>query len=344
MSLQARRGDRNGRASAKTPKRPREEDEVPPSSASPEPLLKRVQTSAASVDELVGWETISEARVDYWRKHGTWPTEEQEKEMDRFRDIVRHALARKRLSAFLRRKRLDASINAETLPPEDILFSDDLFEKTLDMLKGRNEARVIRDIVQLNNLIPIYGPHCSYFAATYDMYLPFLTCEIKCGAALFLLVGRENELHREISGFSISHSDECVRIWGHYTINGRYFTFFRHPIAKFDISKTVQGDNRWMAYNFIRNIYDLWLPEHLKRICSTIDMLPVDLNFEVSDQPEPQFPGQELASLHSGLSQRFEDYSLANNGVIPDSQPGVQQITPDTTIPSESIKSKRNKK
>lgn len=94
-------------------------------------------------------------------------------------------------------------------------------------------------------------------------------------------MGRENELHREINGFSISHSDECVRIWGHYAIiNGRDFTFFRHPIAKFDISKTVQGDNRWMAYNFVRNVYDLWLPEHFKRICSAIDMLPADLNFE----------------------------------------------------------------
>ena len=66
------------------------------------------------------------------------------------------------------------------------------------------------------------------------MYLPFLTCKIKCRAAaldvanqqnahsqtvalrglieLFRLVGQENELHQEISGFSISHSDECVRI------------------------------------------------------------------------------------------------------------------------------------
>ena len=469
---------------AKTLKRPREEDQVLPSRASPEPVLKRVRTYAASVGEPVGRKTISEARVEFWRENGTWPTEEQEKTMDRFRDIAHHALARKRSSASLRRKRSDASINAETVPTRtpsdqqsreqksapykhplyecqlkdrgsfmgkygqgitleceelcqrlleapqvphgDTLFSDDLFEKTLDMVKGRNETRVVRDIAQLivppaeilaargakhleplrettnagwNNAIPICGPRpqpdyglgfkreaftveqlqklqpfignvlqdCSYFAATYDMYLPFLTCEIKCGAAaldvadrqnahsqtvalrglieLFRLVGRENELHREINGFSISHSDEYVRIWGHYAvINGRDFTFFRHPIAKFDISKTVQGDNRWVAYNFVRNIYDSWLPEHFKRICSAIDMLPADLNFVVSNQPEAQFPDQELASSRSGLSQRFEDYCLADEGVISDSQPSTQQITPDTTIQSESSNSKRKKK
>ena len=59
------------------------------------------------------------------------------------------------------------------------------------------------------------------------MYFPFLTCEVKCGAAaldiadrqnahsmtmavrgiveLFRLVKREKELHREILAFSISH-------------------------------------------------------------------------------------------------------------------------------------------
>ncbi|XTI92895.1 hypothetical protein V2W45_834431 [Cenococcum geophilum] len=58
-------------------------------------------------------------------------------------------------------------------------------------------------------------------------------------------------------------------------------------------------------------------------------------SFLISNQSEPQFSDQELASSHSGLSQRFEDHSLANKGVIPDSQPSVQQITPDTTIQSK---------
>jgi hypothetical protein len=67
----------------------------------------------------------------------------------------------------------------------------------------------------------------SYFMATYYMYLPFLTCEVKCGTAaleiterqnahsmtltvrctveLFRLAKREQDLNREILAFSISH-------------------------------------------------------------------------------------------------------------------------------------------
>lgn len=239
----------------------------------------------------------------------------------------------------------------------------------MELIKGRNGTRVIRDIAQLivppaeilairgakhlktlrettnaswNNAIPFYGSRpqpdyslgfkreaftrerlqklqpfigneledCSYFAATYDMYFPFLTSEVKCASALdiadrqnvhsqtvalrglielFRLVGREDELYQEINGFSISHSDEYVRVWGHYAvINGKDFTFYRHLIAKFNISKTEQGDNRWTAYTFVQNIYDLWLPERFSRICSVIDMLPANLNFKVSEQPELQ--------------------------------------------------------
>jgi hypothetical protein len=83
----------------------------------------------------------------------------------------------------------------------------------------------------------------SYFMATWQMYFPFLTCEVKCGATaldiadqqnahsmtlvvrgivkLFRLIKREKELHQEILAFSISHNHEIVKIYGHYpVING----------------------------------------------------------------------------------------------------------------------------
>ena len=89
---------------------------------------------------------------------------------------------------------------------------------------------------QLNKLQPFIGDpsYLSYFMATYYMYFPFLTCEVKCGTAgldiadrqnahsmtvamkgvveLFKGVGREQELHRRILGFSYSHDHESVRI------------------------------------------------------------------------------------------------------------------------------------
>lgn len=115
---------------------------------------------------------------------------------------------------------------------------------------------------QLAKLTPFFGEvtdtFTSYFMATWQMYkyLPFLTCEVKCGAAaldiadrqnahsmtlavrgmvgLFRLVKSEKELHREILAFSISHDHETIRVYGHYPgIDGNKTTFYRHPIRKF---------------------------------------------------------------------------------------------------------------
>ncbi|KAF1993927.1 hypothetical protein P154DRAFT_549292 [Amniculicola lignicola CBS 123094] len=416
---------------AKTPKSP-PEGEVSPTLRPLEPFPKRVRTSV---------QTLSEGRVDYWRETGVWPTEEQEATMDRFRELVGHARARKRSPS---RKRSNASLASETTPsqimssmsrnqkcvpyrhplfqrqlkecgsfmddhelgitaeseklcqqllkelqpaPQHTLFSDDdLFKKTCKRIKSENETKVVRDISQLivpsaeiladngakhltilrettnacwTNSIPFINPpgsdsrsgprpqpdfglgfdrdafnreqlqklqpflgdliaDFSFFAATYQMYFPFLTSEVKCGDggldvadrqnaytqsvilrglhSLFQLVGQENELHREINGFSISHNDESVRIWGHYTVIDKGdVKFYRHLISKFIFAPSGEGDQRWKAYQFVKNVYDLWLPKHFERLCSVIDMLPADLNFDVSEQ--------DVASSRSGLSQ-----------------------------------------
>ena len=132
------------------------------------------------------------------------------------------------------------------------------------------------------------------------MYFPFLTCEVKCGTAaldvadrqnahsmtlavrgvveLFSLVKRENELHREILAFSISHDNRTVRIYGHYpVIDGPNTTFYRHPIRTFDFTE-LNSKGKWTAYKFTKNIYDIWMPMHFKRICSVIDEILSNIN------------------------------------------------------------------
>ncbi|KAH8695891.1 hypothetical protein GQ44DRAFT_765038 [Phaeosphaeriaceae sp. PMI808] len=392
---------------------------------------------------------IGEARIEFWRERGTWPTEEQEKTMHRFRELIDDARAKKRS---LSRKRSNASLNSETAqtqtssnqqprdqksapykhpffeeqlkdcdsfmddyiegitaeseklcqallrgtqsPPEYTLFSnDDLFKKTCKRIRGENETKVVRDIAplivpsaeiladrgakhleilretvnacwinsitfmkpsgsrsrpgprpqpdfglgfkrdafsreRLQKLQPFIGDlltDSTLIAATYNMYLPFFSAEVK--------FGREKELHQEINGFSISHSDVDVRIWGHYAaIDGDGVKYYRHPIRKFDFTE-LNGKEKWTAYTFVRNIYDLWLPKHFERICDIIDMLPADLDFDVSEGPES-------ASSRLGLSQQFESYGLDDEQVVPDSQPSrqpsVQPITPNTTIGTES--------
>ena len=155
----------------------------------------------------------------------------------------------------------------------------------------------------------------SLFVATYRMYFPFFTYEVKCGAAaldiadrqnahsitvavralveLFRSVKREKELDREILAFSISHDHRSVRIYGHHpVIEGDKTTFYRHSIHEFSLM-ALDGKEKWTAYKFTKNVYDTYMPKLHKRICSAIDDLPAGINFDLSEtasfsQPTPQ--------------------------------------------------------
>ncbi|KAI9834643.1 MAG: hypothetical protein M1826_000045 [Phylliscum demangeonii] len=178
---------------------------------------------------------------------------------------------------------------------------------------------------QWSKLLPFAGDVFdeSYFAATFFMYFPFLTHEIKCGVTaglemadrqnahsmtiavravveLFRLVKREKELDREILAFSISHDHCAVRIYGHYAeINGSDTKFYRHTIHKFDFT-TLDGKEKWTTYQFTMNVYKNWMPQHLERIRSAIDDIPEGINFEVSESSALEFGTQA-----SGLSQQM---------------------------------------
>lgn len=99
-------------------------------------------------------------------------------------------------------------------------------------------------------------------------------------------VKRECEVHRKILGFPISHDQRVVRIYGHYPVIDRRDTkYYRHPIYEFAFT-TLDGKERWTAYRFTKNVYDVWMPAHFKMICSAIDQLPANLDFDVASLPE----------------------------------------------------------
>ncbi|KAI4156662.1 MAG: hypothetical protein LQ340_000108 [Diploschistes diacapsis] len=311
--------------------------------------------------------------------------------------------------------------------PEDSMFADEFFQDTCEMLRDRNESKVIQDITRLivpsaqslairairggsknlkyliesvnegwNNSIPLIGrrpqpdyavglkrtafteeqlakiepiigdivTEMSLFMATYYMYFPFLTCEVKSGAAaldiadrqnahsmtlavraiveLFRLGKREKEVHREIMAFSISHDHRTVRIYGHYpVIDGKRTIYYRHPIREFNFIE-LDSKDKWTAYKFTKNIYEVWMPEHLARIRSVLDELPSDINFEARPHSEA-----------TGLSQRFEGSHIARPLTEPgsllgqsDTQPRIadQVATPSTslTTPATSKRPKNN--
>ncbi|KAL8725481.1 MAG: hypothetical protein Q9181_006403 [Wetmoreana brouardii] len=199
---------------------------------------------------------------------------------------------------------------------------------------------------QLKKLAPLIGSvfDNSFFAATYRMYFPFLTCKVKCGAAaldiadrqnahsmtvairalveLFRCVKREKELDREILAFSISHDHRSVRIYGHYPIidDRDKTTFYRHPIHMFDFT-ALDGRDKWTAYKFAKNIYDTWMPILHKRICSAIDNLPADINFDLSQSASFTQSTPQSSQQSNAVSVLGEDDSqsgpVASHDVTP---------------------------
>ena len=161
---------------------------------------------------------------------------------------------------------------------------------------------------QLNKLKPFVGEPGSklltHFMATTRIYFPFFTCEVKCGAAaldvadrqnaqsmsvavralvgLFRYVKREKQLDREILAFSVSHDHRSVRIYGHYpVIEEDKTTFYRYPIRTFDFTEQ-EGKEKWTTYKFTKNVYDDHSVKLHKMICSAIDELPANINFDLS--------------------------------------------------------------
>lgn len=175
--------------------------------------------------------------------------------------------------------------------------------------------------------------------ATDTMHFPFLTCEVKCGEValdiadrqnahsmtlavrgvveLYRAVKREEELHREILAFSISHDHTAVRVYGHYAvIKGDKTTFYHHPIHKFDFT-TLDGKEKWTACKFTKNVYNIWMPIHFERICSAIDQIPLDLDFDVS-QTDLQFAQQsETDSFNENDSQSSQASFISSTDVTP---------------------------
>ena len=207
-----------------------------------------------------------------------------------------------------------------------------------DFSVGLKSTAFTRD--QLKKLKPFVGDwqDTSRLVATDEMYFPFLTCEVKCGnealniadrqnahsasvavnavVELYRAVSRQDELHREILAFSISHDNRAARIYGHYPlIDGKDTAFHRHLIDSFDIV-SKNGKDKWTAYKFTRNVYDTFVPIHLERILAVIDQLPDPEVFLV--QPLLQESTAEL--IEQDDSQSIPSYSQESASRLPSSQ------------------------
>ncbi|KAH8725622.1 hypothetical protein GQ44DRAFT_749417 [Phaeosphaeriaceae sp. PMI808] len=233
--------------------------------------------------------------------------------------------------------------------PKDSLFCDELFEETCEMIRNKNEARVIRDILAesvnegWNNSFPLTGtrPQPDFsMRFRWEAFTNDMTLAVRALVELFRLVGREMELYWEILAFPISHDHRSVRIYGNYpVIDGKDTKYYRHLINTFDFTALDERE-KWTAYKFTKNVYDVWMPSHFERLCSAADQIPADLDFSV-----PQL------SQSFGLSQDLERHHLSGSSQ-PDSQSqgnsqqntgGARDTTPDTSFTGRGV-SKRARK
>ena len=193
---------------------------------------------------------------------------------------------------------------------------------------------------QLGKLQPSIGDWqtTSRLVATDEMYFPFLTAEVKCGnealniadrqnahsaavaanavIELYRLVSRQDELHRRILTYSISHDNEAVRIYGHYAlITEKHTLFYRDPVDKLDFTRK-DGKEKWTPYTFTRNVYDKFYPIHHERICSAVDQLPNPEDFAVESFSQQS----DLESFEQNSSQLTTSYSQQTEPELPSSQ------------------------
>ena len=117
-----------------------------------------------------------------------------------------------------------------------------------------------------------------------------------------------------------------VRIYGHYAIvQEDNTTFYRHPIREFYFTEQ-DGKEKWTAYRFTKNVYDVWMPIQHERICSAIDELPAGINFDLSNQPL-SFSGTPQHSQQSNAESTFMGEDDSQSSLV-----GSQEGTPNTSF------------
>lgn len=186
------------------------------------------------------------------------------------------------------------------------------------------------------------------FAPTSWMYFPFLTCEAKsyrdniiyadnqnahsmmlaihATVELFRGARCEHRINREILGFSVSYNNDLARVWAHYPVvtesrteiyQKRIFSFLLNP---------QDNHNRWMSWNFIRNIYEHWAPKHFQQLCEAIDNL------------DPDWGLPETGSTHHAPATVADSAELLENLAVQSSastiRPNVQTRSRNRKDPS----------
>lgn len=175
------------------------------------------------------------------------------------------------------------------------------------------------------------------FAPTRTMIFPFLACEAKSKQSiedakrqnahtltlatmavveLFRGAGLEDSIHREILGFSIAYDSQSAEVRCHYPAISREKTHIYFD-SVFDISFKHSID-RWALYRFVKNVYELWAPQHFHRISDALDRL--NPSWTISS-----------ATTHS-VRSRYN-----STPTVDESAHDMQQLGINSVAPSEAV-------
>lgn len=163
----------------------------------------------------------------------------------------------------------------------------------------------------------------SSFTASDNIYFPFLTCEAKSPREaiayaenqnayamlvaisstidLFRAAKMERSAHRKVLGFSISYNDKTAVVDAYYpVIAGARLAIYR--TRRFIMAISPGASDMWRSWRFVRNIYEVWAPKHLKGLKMAINSLKFTINVDGRGSRESQTPTPS-ESAHRGLQQ-----------------------------------------
>ncbi|KAK4655838.1 hypothetical protein QC762_0054250 [Podospora pseudocomata] len=189
-------------------------------------------------------------------------------------------------------KALCRSLLEKTQPvPGDTLFRNDIFKTICENIHNKNEARVILDIHRL------IVPSAEILAAFGAKHLNILTESVNEGWNSSISFTNTRPQPDYSVGFKRNAftKDQLAKLspfisnfiagdqsffMATYLITGEDISYYRHLICVFSFIE-LDGKDKWTAYQFTRNLYDIWVPKHFENICSAIDQLPSNLDFDV---------------------------------------------------------------
>ncbi|KAF4546260.1 uncharacterized protein LTHEOB_4257 [Lasiodiplodia theobromae] len=133
------------------------------------------------------------------------------------------------------------------------------------------------------------------FKATSLVCLPFLTCEakaldvfevaesqncwsmfiaVRATVKLFEIANLQDDINREILAFSVGYNQRDVEVHAYYPILDKDCTkIFRREILSNSLMPSRNSNDPWKALDLVRNVYEIWAPEHLDRVRKAIDAI-----------------------------------------------------------------------